>query len=816
MIVDNLFRQFVQGAIIAGRMAQVGVSAAGAVAERNRKHKYNPNRLTEGTEALLDVPFQSIQVQMPRDWQWNEAQATQLMERLTVMAPIVLEIVAQAETTIFQITPLSVPLEAVQQTIQAVIPQAQFEITLCITAPTDGTTVRFNLPIVPALFHPAPIRTSDEIKTADPLVAMTQAMDDVQAGECVRFSVVILGNTTEAGPAGMKMITRSAHGPGAWLSLGGAVVAAIDKLAGHDRVPAFETGLFKVMAQKLNNPLYHTFLILSIDAADGEGIERLFGPVAEQLGSYHKENFNTLTAPDADSIPETFPSYTVIENKGQAYTNSAFGLAERWLRGQDHLWRQFLSVFDVSELTALWHPPHTAFTADNINWSSVVQRPLPKPLRKLRSGIWLGDNVYAGKTTPAFLPETELEQHMLIIGKTGTGKSTAMGQMALAGIGTGTGMCAIDPHGSLIEWLLQHIPAHRMADVMVIDLSTQVNGTYFPPGVNPLAGVGNQGINPDFVRMMGHIYPGLADMQIAYYLELALKTLRYAEQPTLWDIRRVFDDAGYRDTLLQRSDNLNLPEAWRKFERRSERDQDNALAPLLRRLEAFYDNNHMLAVTCHPQPINIAQAVAENKIILVNLGGEHSHLSRQERYLIGATIVSQIEAAALAGCISDAPFMLYVDEAQHFVTTPLPEMLAEVRKYGLGMVLANQFLRQLSGETQDALEGTIGTMMAFEIGKRDAQTMGYYMQPEFDADTLPKLGKFRAAVSLRYDGERLPAFSVETQPLLPPDDPDVALRTARIRQQSVEKYTPLSYREVIDDLNRRFGSQSSDNDDFFE
>ena len=53
------------------------------------------------------------------------------------------------------------------------------------------------------------------------------------------------------------------------------------------------------------------------------------------------------------------------------------------------------------------------------------------------------------------------------------------------------------------------------------------------------------------------------------------------------------------------------------------------------------------------------------------------------------------------------PFFLYVDEFQNFATGTFNEILSEARKYGLGLCVAHQFIRQIPSEISNALFGNV-------------------------------------------------------------------------------------------------------------
>src|SRR5439155_13710643 len=72
--------------------------------------------------------------------------------------------------------------------------------------------------------------------------------------------------------------------------------------------------------------------------------------------------------------------------------------------------------------------------------------------------------------------------HMYAIGKTGTGKSTLLQNMAISDIERGNGLCVIDPHGDIATSLLNYIPKHRIQDVIYFNATDMA----FPIGFNPL------------------------------------------------------------------------------------------------------------------------------------------------------------------------------------------------------------------------------------------------------------------------------------------------------------------------------------------
>jgi hypothetical protein len=152
------------------------------------------------------------------------------------------------------------------------------------------------------------------------------------------------------------------------------------------------------------------------------------------------------------------------------------------------MWRDVLMILTPPEIAALWHPPDERFTGASIAWNTTKEALASKLLRDAKEGILLGINRYAGEERPVYLPPNDRVTHMAIIGKIGQGKSTLMHNMIDADIADGRGVCVIDPKGSLVRHILEgSVPPEREGDVVVLDLTTSIDGVFYPPPLNLLA-----------------------------------------------------------------------------------------------------------------------------------------------------------------------------------------------------------------------------------------------------------------------------------------------------------------------------------------
>jgi hypothetical protein len=125
--------------------------------------------------------------------------------------------------------------------------------------------------------------------------------------------------------------------------------------------------------------------------------------------------------------------------------------------------------------------------------------------------------------------------------------------------------------------------------------------------------------------------------------------------------------------------------------------------------------------------LDIRAIMDQGKVIFIDLG-ECDHETKK---LFGTLVVTGFEQAALSRARAPketrTPFYLYIDEFQDFACHPgaaetFSQMLSQVRKFGLHMILANQSIAQLNDRLQTAL-GNAQTMVAFRISRADAEVL---------------------------------------------------------------------------------------------
>ena len=270
------------------------------------------------------------------------------------------------------------------------------------------------------------------------------------------------------------------------------------------------------------------------------------------------------------------------------------------------------------------------------------------------------------------------------------------------------------------------------------------------------------------------------------------------------DIARLMVDAEYRTALMQNvKDPVALEYWWDEYDTLSEAMQAQVREPVLNRIRIFYRNPVVRNMICHPMFIDFRAMMDEGKIFLANLNSDET---RSEQANLGAMLMASFQMAAMTRSTADGvprPFYLFVEEVQQFVTSALPVVFSEARKFGLSLTAANQYLGQLRGSTLEAILGNAGATIMFACGPDDARALSGYLAPNLAPGDLMNFDRFHAAVKMQVAGKTLPAFSIETLSPLP-EPPDASERERRIRKKSISQYTPWTRQQVEAWLEQRY------------
>jgi hypothetical protein len=471
---------------------------------------------------------------------------------------------------------------------------------------------------------------------------------------------------------------------------------------------------------------------------------------------------------------------------------------------QTYRTRQFSGVgmiMNTEELASVFHLPAVTVETPNIDWAGSKKGEPPSNL-PMEGQVDENELTFFGTTDfRSFkhkfgIKALDRRLHMYVIGKTGTGKSTLMQNMVADDIKKGRGVGVIDPHGQLIQDVLQFIPENRIKDVVYFNAADRD----FPIGFNLL-----ESVNPDFRNVVASGAVGIFKKLFAeswgprleYILRNTILALLEYPDSTLLDINRLLTDKVFRKKVVQKiSDPVIRDYFENEFERYDPKFRTEAIAPIQNKVGQFLSATTIRNIVGQPHStLNIREVMDSGKILLMDLS--IGRIGEDNAALLGAMLITQIQLSAMGR--ADVPedqrrdFYLYADEFQNFATDSFANILSEARKYHLSLVLTNQYIAQLPETVSQAIFGNVGTMVSFRVGSSDASGLIKEFEPVFEAIDLVNLDNHHIYVKMAIDGVTRPAFSAST---LPPQQ-EASGNLEKIIEASRERYAEP--REVVEE-----------------
>lgn len=336
------------------------------------------------------------------------------------------------------------------------------------------------------------------------------------------------------------------------------------------------------------------------------------------------------------------------------------------------------------------------------------------------------------------LSPEERERHVYIVGKSGSGKSTVLFNLAMHDIWSGEGVAVLDPHGDLAEAILDALPPSRINEVCYLNVAD----AEYSVGFNPLADVPPERhalAAAGIVSAFKHLWADSWGPRLEYFLFQGISALLAGRRPALTDLSRVFTDPNFRNSLVRRITDPAVAHFWtQEFPSYDQRFLAEAISPILNKVGQFTASPALRNILGQYSPkFDLAHTMDHRRIFIANLA--KGQIGEQATNLLGSLLISHLQLTAMAR--SDrpeeerVPFFCHIDEVQSFATDALATLLSESRKFKTRFCLVGQYTEQLSHNVRSAVFGNVGTLMAFRVSAADAEVLA----PEFHPLPAPEL-----------------------------------------------------------------------------
>lgn len=632
--------------------------------------------------------------------------------------------------------------------------------------------------------HPALlIRTYDKLE-ADPLEVILNSFSKLKkVGEGAALQIVL----KKAGWQDQDKVKKAGQslreGKSLSKTTGGGLAEAIKvietvvsgsktKKADEIKPPRMNEEAIKLVDEKISRPLYLVDIRL-VASASGKS-EAL--AILKELESA----FLQFVEPQGNRFSFWRP-------EGAALERTIYGFSFRLFDRSSAL------ILNTKELSSVYHFPTGAISAPKIK--TLRAKNVAPPAELPSGGLLLGKNIFRGEETEIRMTDEDRRRHLYVIGQTGTGKTEFLKNLIKQDIINGRGIAVIDPHGDMVNDILGFVPQSRIEDVIYFDPGE----TSRPMGLNFLEYDERypeqktfvvEELMQIFIKLYGSVPESIGPIFQQYFRNATHLVIEDpASGSTLLDIIRVMADKAFREYKISRSKNPVVNSFWKEIAEKTggEHSLANLVPYITSKFDTFLSNEIMRPIIAQQHSaFNVREVMDSGKILLVNLS--KGRVGELNSALMGLVIVGKVLMASLSR--ADQPgderkdFYLYMDEFHNFTTPSIATILSEARKYRLSLIMAHQFIGQLTDEIRKAVFGNAGTLVSFRIGREDTEMMEKQFEPVFSAYDLTNIENYRAVVKMLSAGKTLKPFDIAT---IPPNkgDPDTA---RAIREMSSQKY----------------------------
>jgi hypothetical protein len=353
--------------------------------------------------------------------------------------------------------------------------------------------------------------------------------------------------------------------------------------------------------------------------------------------------------------------------------------------------------------------------------------------KALSAGLFLGFLLSDDRPTKfrIFLSQRQRVTHTLLLGRTGTGKSSLIDSMMEQDIRAGRGFLAIKFHDDHKRVLSAIAAEERRTGKDLSDRTIVVDPSdlQYSIGLNPLEISGGLSVFIQIAEISNvirnHAHLDSFGPQTEELLRNSLHVLADSHL-TLVELAHFLTNSVFRFSLMTNVTNAEVRGYFEnRFDQLSDAMRRSMTNPVLNKTSAFTADPHFRHILGQKQStFSLIDAIDEGCFIILAL--PKNRLGEQTA-LIASVLLAKLKNSAFQRRRREL-FTIYADEIQNLVSSEssLEVMFSELRKFGIGIVAANQYLDQYPPQLRSAILA-IGTHICFQLSAGDADKMAQAM-----------------------------------------------------------------------------------------
>jgi hypothetical protein len=254
--------------------------------------------------------------------------------------------------------------------------------------------------------------------------------------------------------------------------------------------------------------------------------------------------------------------------------------------------------------------------------------------------VWEGEE-------PFGLSADDRRQHVYVVGKTGTGKTTLLRNLIAQDLASGRGIGVIDPHGDLAQEILDLVPPSRTDDVVYFDPTDYDN----PVGLDLFrCKVANDRhlVASGIVGAFKTIWRDSWGPRLEYFLYATVAALQECENVSLLSVQRMLVDESYRRWVVNQVRDTVVEAFWRReFVSYDKRFLAEILAPIQNKVGQLLMAAPLRNILGQVKSkIDLRFMMDTGRVFIANLS--KGKLGEDKANLLGALLVTQFQLASMA------------------------------------------------------------------------------------------------------------------------------------------------------------------------